>query len=517
MPPSGLPSSELELLHRVPAQGVHSFLSFLPPVPPLGCTAAPILGGLSPVPPCAPASLSCPLGNPLKCGHWRAQLRRDHSLFIVHPELGRILQARQAVSRSYWHICLASEKVQPPCRPPLRSDSPRCIAVCLSVHLPLRLTLCSRVPAWLGLPCGLPSPLRCHTQRLRTTQTSVGMCLQEVGRHKARRRHLELDLGSVVLPHPLCLRFLSCSSTLPSAPNLCAPLPRPQPLRAKFCTHTLVSRCFCRAAWLALRPQAPRQCSGESQCTPLQPALLVLPPTPGLALRSIRALSRLTLAAFGGNLFSTPPLTPAHPTLLAGATSLRLWAPCSKALGCGPQCRRAPPGSRQAQGRAVPFGAQSWLCGATLSLVPPLPLPLADAAKCAKSARPWTSLLVHTHRKSAGTRPGGAIWSSILALWCRLVPCASVSSPARTHHKRAKPVRPPPSPLVPTRKVLRLRPRPALLLRCSPACAPPSSTPPNALVKAGACCRSPLFWSCPPPQALRCTLYVPSQGSRLLR
>jgi len=514
MPPSGLPSSELELSHRVPAQGEHSFLSFLPPVPPLGCAAAPILGGLSPVPPRAPASLSRPSGNPLECGRRRAQLRRDHSLFVVHPELGRILRARRAVSRSYWHICSASEKVRPPCRPPPRSDSPRCVAVCLSVHLPLRLTSCSRVPAWPGLPCGLPSPLRRRTQRPRTTQTSVGVRPQEVGRHKAGRRHLELDLGSVVLPRPLCLRFLSCSSTPPSAPNLRAPLPRPQPLRAKFCAHALVSRCFCRAARLALRPRAPRQRSGESRCTPPRPALLVSPPAPGLALRSIRALSRLTLAAFGGDLFSMPPLTPARPTLLAGATSLGLWAPRSKASGCGPQCQRAPPGSRQAQGRAAPFGARSWLCGAASSLVPPLPLPLADTAKRAKSARPWTSLPAHTRRKSAGTRPGGAIWSSILALWCRLVPRASVSSPARARRKRAKPARPPPSPSVPARKVLRPRPRPASLLRRSPARAPPSSTPPNAPVKAGARHRGPLFWSRPPPQASRCALYVPSRGSR---
>ena len=239
--------------------------------------------------------------------------------------------------------------------------------------------LCSRVPAWPGLPCGLPSPLCCHTWRPRTTQTSVGMRPQEVGRHKAGRRHLELNLGSVVLPRPLCLRFLSHSRTPPSAPNLPAPLPRPQPLRAKFCTCALVSRCFCCAARLALCPRAPCQRSSESQCTPPRPTLLVSPPAPGLALCSICALSRLMLATFGGDLFSTPPLTPACPTLLAGATSLALWAPRSKASGCGPQCQRAPAGSQQAQGRAAPFGARSWLCSAASSLVPPFPPPLVHA------------------------------------------------------------------------------------------------------------------------------------------
>ena len=241
------------------------------------------------------------------------------------------------------------------------------------------LCLCSRVPAWPGLPCSLPSPLRHHTWRPWTMQTSVGMRPQEVGRHKAGWRHLELDLGSVVLPHPLCLRFLSHSCMPPSTPNLPAPLPCPQPLCTKFCARALVSRCFCRAAQLALCPQAPHQRSGESQCTLPQPTLLVSPPAPGLTLCSIRALSRLTLAVFGGDLFSMPPLTPACPTLLAGATSLVLWALCSKASGCRPQCQHAPAGSRQAQGWAAPFGAQSWLCGAASSLVPPFPPPLAHA------------------------------------------------------------------------------------------------------------------------------------------
>ena len=102
---SGLPSSELELSHHVPAQGEHSFLSFLPPVPLLGHAAAPILGGLLPVPPCAPASLSRPPGNPLKCSHWCAQLCQHCSLFVVCPKLGCILQARWVVSHSYCDIC----------------------------------------------------------------------------------------------------------------------------------------------------------------------------------------------------------------------------------------------------------------------------------------------------------------------------------------------------------------------------------------------------------------------------
>ena len=155
-----------------------------------------------------------------------------------------------------------------------------------------------------------------------------------------------------------------------------------------------------------------------------RPALLVLPPAPGLALCSICALLRLTLAALGGDLFSPSPLTPARPMLLAGATSLVLWAPHSKASGCGPQCRRATAGSWQAQGRVAPFGARSWLCGAAPPLVPPFPLPLVHATK------------------------------------------------------RAKPACPPPSPLVPTRKVLLPRPHLASLLQRSPAHAPPSSTPP---------------------------------------
>ena len=102
---SGLPLSELELSHRVPAQGEHSFLSFLPPVPLLGRAAAPILGGLLPMPPRAPASLSRPSGNPLECGRRCAQLCRHRSLFVVCPELGCILQARRVVSRSYCDIC----------------------------------------------------------------------------------------------------------------------------------------------------------------------------------------------------------------------------------------------------------------------------------------------------------------------------------------------------------------------------------------------------------------------------
>jgi len=168
----------------------------------------------------------------------------------------------------------------------------------------------------------------------------------------------------------------------------------------------------------------PAKRSSESQCALPRPALLVLPPAPGLTLRSICALPRLTLAALGGDLFSPSPLTPACPTLLAGATSLVLWAPHSKALGCGPQCRRAPAGSWQAQGQAAPFGARSWLCGAAPPLVPPFPLPLAHTTK------------------------------------------------------RAKPACPPPLPLVPVCKVLRPHLRLASLLRHSPACAPPSSTPP---------------------------------------
>ena len=162
-------------------------------------------------------------------------------------------------------------------------------------------------------------------------------------------------------------------------------------------------------------------------------------PAPGLALCSICALSRLMLAAFGSDLYSTPPLTPARPMLLIGATSLALWAPHSKASGCGPQCRHAPAGSQQAQGRAAPLGARSWLCGAALPLMPPFPLPLAHAAK-------------HT-----------------------------------------KPARPPPLPSVPARKVLRPCLRLASLLRRSPARTPPLSTPPalqrkQAHAAAASCC-----------------------------
>jgi len=110
----------------------------------------------------------------------------------------------------------------------------------------------------------------CRTPRPRAVDLSAGAHRQEVGRHKARRRHLELDLGSVVPPHPLCLRFLSRSRTPPSALNLPAPLPRPRSPHAKFCVHARASPRFCGAAQLALRPQAPHQRSSESRCMPQQ-------------------------------------------------------------------------------------------------------------------------------------------------------------------------------------------------------------------------------------------------------
>jgi len=187
---------------------------------------------------------------------------------------------------------------------------------------------------------------RC-TPRPRAADLSAGAHRQEVGRHKAGRRHLELDLGSVVPPHPLCLRFLSRSRMPPSALNLPAPLPRPQSPHAKFCSHAHASPRFCGAAQLALRPQAPHQCSGESRCMLQQlravwsswhpsrswltclhqarPFSLAPHPRP-CAVPHTHPL-RLKLAVLGGGVFSAPPLALARLTLLAA--SFALWAPRS--------------------------------------------------------------------------------------------------------------------------------------------------------------------------------------------
>jgi len=203
-------------------------------------------------------------------------------------------------------------------------------------RLPLHAPRCSQVQPPLCFGRRTPRP--------QAADLSAGAHRQEVGRHKAGRRHLELNLGSVVLPRPLCLRFLSRSRTPPSALNLPAPLPRPRSPRAKFCSHACASPRFCGAAQLALRPRAPHQRSGKSRCMPQQlravwssqcpsrsrltclhqarPFSLAPRPRPR-AVPHTRPL-RLKLAALGGGVFSAPPLALACLTLLAA--SFALWA-----------------------------------------------------------------------------------------------------------------------------------------------------------------------------------------------
>jgi len=324
--------------------------------------------------------------------------------------------------------------LQLPCRPPLHSDSPRCVSVRLSAHLPLRLMSCSRVPAWPGLPCGLPLPLRRCTQRLWTTQTSVGMCLQEVGRHKAGWCHLELDLGSVVLPRPLCLRFLSCSSTLPVCqtcvpPSLTlspcmqssAPMPLSRtasamqlglhftvehpanaPVKAGACHHgplfwscplPQASRCalyvpsqgshsLCLAVTFSpchcLPLHAPRCLqvqppSGFGHCVPRPQAVdLSAGVHPQEVGRRKAGQHHLEL-----NLGS---VVPPHPSCLRFLSHLQTPLSAPNLPAPGSHCWHTPAGSWQAQGQVAPFGARSWLCGATSSLMPLFPPPLVHAA-----------------------------------------------------------------------------------------------------------------------------------------
>jgi len=104
-----------------------------------------------------------------------------------------------------------------------------------------------------------------------------------------------------------------------------------------------------------------------------------------------------------------------------------------------------------------------------------------------------------------------------LALWCCLVPCASASSPAQARHQARQTCAPPSLALSPCMQSS----TPTPLSHAASAAQLGShfalEHPTNALVKAGACRHSLLFWSHPPPQASHCALYAPSQGSHLLR
>jgi len=185
------------------------------------------------------------------------------------------------------------------------------------------------------------------TPRPQAADLSAGTHQQEVGRHKAGRRHLELDLGSVVPPRPLCLHFLSHLCMPPSTLNLPAPLPRPQSLHAKFCAHACALPRFCGTAQLVLHPRASHQRSGKSRCMLQQlravwsswypsrsrltclhqacPFSLAPRPRPR-AVPHTHPL-RLKLAVLGSGVFSAPLLALACLTLLAA--SFMLWVPRS--------------------------------------------------------------------------------------------------------------------------------------------------------------------------------------------
>jgi len=136
-------------------------------------------------------------------------------------------------------------------------------------------------------------------------------------------------------------------------------------------------------------------------------------------------------------------------------------------------------------------------------------------AAALRDCGPRKPLWACAHRKLAGTRPDGTIWSSTLALWCCLVPCASASSPAQARGQVCQTCAPPSLALSPCMQSSVPTP-----LSCAASATQLSlhfalKHPANAPVKAGACHHGPLFWSCPPPQASRCALYAPSRGLHL--